>query len=100
VLYEVNPEMNTLRYDEYMERHKDDNVIDVYQEKIKGHQSFTVSDGPRLIELATHDAELMEEETCPSKKRLQKSKCVTERQERCERLDACVAKADLDTDNF
>jgi hypothetical protein len=42
----------------------------------------------------------MEEEPGPSKERIQKSKCVTERQERCEQLDACVAKADWDADDF
>jgi hypothetical protein len=56
-----------------MERHKDDDVIDVYQEEIEGHQSFTVSDGAGLAELATRDTDLMQEETGPSKKLLQKS---------------------------
>jgi hypothetical protein len=37
--------MATHRYDKYMERHEDDDVIHVYQEEIVGHQSFTVSDG-------------------------------------------------------
>jgi hypothetical protein len=59
-------------------------VVHVYQEENEGHQSFTVSDGVRLIELATHDVELMKEEPGHSKKRLQKSKCVTEKQERRE----------------
>jgi hypothetical protein len=38
-----------------MKRHKDDDVIHVYQEEIEGHKSFTVSDGAGLTELATHD---------------------------------------------
>jgi hypothetical protein len=38
-----------------------------------------VSYGARLTELATHDIELMEEELSPSKKCLQKSKCVIEK---------------------
>jgi hypothetical protein len=53
-----------------MERNAED---DVYQEEIEEHENFTVSDGARLTELATRDVELMEEEQCPSKKRLQKS---------------------------
>jgi hypothetical protein len=44
VVYKVNPEMHAARNDEYMERHKDDVAIDVYQEEIEGHQSFTVYD--------------------------------------------------------
>jgi hypothetical protein len=76
VVYKVNPEMDTHRYDAYVERHIDDDVIHVYQEENEGHQSlsFTVSDGVGLAELATRDVELMEEEAGPSKKRLQKSK--------------------------
>jgi RNA recognition motif-containing protein len=76
VVYKVIPEIGTCRYDAYVERHDDDDVIHVYQEKNKGHQSicFTVSDGVGLTELATHDVELMEEESSPSNKRLQKSK--------------------------
>ena len=70
VVYKVNPEMHTRRYDMYMERHEDDEFVDVYQEEIGGHQSFTVSDGAGLAELATRDVELMEEEEPgPSKKR-------------------------------
>jgi hypothetical protein len=87
VVYKVNPEMDTHRCDEYVERHEDDDVVHVYQEEIEGHQSFTVSDGAGLVELATHDIELMQEEPGPSKKHLQKSKHVIERQERRERLD-------------
>jgi hypothetical protein len=63
--------MHTHRYDEYKERHEDD-IIDVYQEEIRGHQSFMVPDGARLTELATCDIELMEEEESdPLKKHLQ-----------------------------
>jgi hypothetical protein len=72
VVYKVNPEMHPARYDEYMERHEDDDVIDVYQEEIEGHQSFTVSDGAVLTRLATCNTDLMQEEPGPSKKRLQK----------------------------
>jgi hypothetical protein len=84
VLYKVNPEMDTHRYDEYMERHEDDDIIQVCQEEIEGHTSFTVSDGTGHVELVTRDIELMEEEPGPSKKHVQKSKYVTERQERRE----------------
>jgi hypothetical protein len=100
VVYKVNLEIHTCRYYEYVERHKDDDVIHVYQEEIEVHQSFTVSDGVGLTELATHDVELMEEEPGPSKKCLRKLKHVIERQEMRERLDACVTKADSDTDDF
>jgi hypothetical protein len=68
VVYKVNPEMHPTRYDEYMERHEDDNVIDIYQEEIEAHQSFTVSYRAGLAELATHNADLMQEELGPSKK--------------------------------
>jgi hypothetical protein len=54
--------MDTHRYDAYVERHDDDDdVVHVYQEENKGHQSlsFTISDGMGLVELATHDVELM-----------------------------------------
>jgi hypothetical protein len=84
VVYKVNPEMDTCRYNAYVERHNDDDVIHVYQEEIEGHQSFTVSDEVRLAKLATRDVELMEEGPGLSKNCLQKSKCVTERQERHE----------------
>jgi hypothetical protein len=50
VVYKVNLEMQTHQYDEYVERHEDDNVVHVYQEEIEGHQSFTVSDGAGLTE--------------------------------------------------
>jgi hypothetical protein len=54
-VYKVNPEMDTRQYDAYVERH-DDDVVHVYQEENKGHQSlsFTISDGAGLVELATH----------------------------------------------
>jgi hypothetical protein len=71
VVYNVNPEMHTRRYDEYIERHKDD---DIYQEEIEVHQNFMVSDGAGLAELATGGADLLDEEVGPSTKRLQKSK--------------------------
>jgi hypothetical protein len=99
-VYKVNPEMDTHRYDEYVERHEVDDVIHVYQEEIEGHQSFTLSHEAGFVELATHDVELMEEEPGPSKKHLRKSKCVAERQERHERLHARVAKADSNDDDF
>jgi hypothetical protein len=76
VVYKVNPEMNTHRYDAYVERHDDDDVVHDYQEENEGHQSlsFTVSNRVGLAELAARDVELMEEELGPSKKRLRKSK--------------------------
>jgi hypothetical protein len=89
--------MHTSRYDEYMERHEDD---DVYQEEIKEHQYFMVSDGAGLIELATPDIELVKEEPGPSKKCLLISQWIIERQQRCERLDACVTEVDYDADDF
>jgi hypothetical protein len=46
VIYKVNPEMHTHQYDEYIERHEDD---DIYQEEIEVHQNFIVSDGACLI---------------------------------------------------
>jgi hypothetical protein len=83
VVYKVNPEMDTHRYDAYMERHDDDDVIHVYQEENEGDQGlcFTVFDGAGLTELATRDVELMEDEPGPSKKHLQKSKRLAEKQE-------------------
>jgi hypothetical protein len=64
-----------------MERHDDDDVVHLYQEENKGHQSlnFIVSDGAGLTELVTRDVELMEEEPDPSKKRLWKSKRLAEK---------------------
>jgi hypothetical protein len=70
VMYKVNPEMHPAQYDEYMERHKDDDVVDVYQEEIEGQQSFTVSDGAGLTELATYNVDLLQEEPGPLKKHL------------------------------
>jgi ketosteroid isomerase-like protein len=64
MVYKVNPEIHTHRYDEYMERNEED---DVYQEEIEEHKNFTISDGARLTELATRDVELMEEKQGPSK---------------------------------
>jgi hypothetical protein len=59
-----------------------------------------VSDGAGLVELDIGDAELLDEEAGPSKKHLQKSKHLLERQERRERLDARVAEANFDANNF
>jgi hypothetical protein len=42
----------------------------------------------------------MEDEPGPSKKCVRKSKCVPERQERGERLDAHVTEADSYADDF
>jgi hypothetical protein len=64
--------------------------------------------GARLTELATPGVELMEEEQGPSKKCLPKSqgppkKNIRKSQrmtERCERLNACVAEANSDADDF
>jgi ketosteroid isomerase-like protein len=64
VVYKVNPEIHTHRYDESMKRNEED---DVYQEEIEEHENFMISDGARLTELATRDVELMEEEQGPSK---------------------------------
>jgi hypothetical protein len=70
VVYKVNPEIHTRRYDEYMERNEEG---DVYQEEIKEDENFKVSDRATLTELATHAVEVMEEKQGPSKKRLPKS---------------------------
>jgi hypothetical protein len=43
---------------------------------------------------------LLDEEAGPSKKCLQKSKRLLERQDRCELLDAHVAEANSDADDF
>jgi hypothetical protein len=59
-----------------------------------------VSDGVGLTELYTGDIEFLDEEAGPSKKCLQKSKRLLERQERCERLDARVVEAGSDADDF
>jgi hypothetical protein len=102
VVYKVNPEIDTRRYDVYVERHNDDDVAHVYQEENEWHQSlsFTESNGAGLAELATHYVKLMEEEPRPSKKCLRKSKRLAEKQERREQLNARVAEADLDDDDF
>jgi hypothetical protein len=89
--------MHTHRYDEYVEGHEDD---DIYQEGIKVDQNFMVSDRAGLAELDTSDVELLDEKAGPLNKHLQKSKCHLERQERRERLDACVAEADSNANNF
>jgi hypothetical protein len=65
VIYKVNPEMHIYRYDEYIERHEED---DIYQEEIKVDQNFTVSNGVGLVELDKGDMELLDEEATPSKK--------------------------------
>jgi uncharacterized protein with NRDE domain len=102
VVYKLNPEMDTHWYDAYVERHDNDNNVHVYQEENEGDQClhFTVSDGAGLAELATRDVELMEDELSPSKKCLQKSKWLAEKQERHDRLNARVAEADSDVDDF
>jgi hypothetical protein len=69
VVCKVNPEIHTHLYDEYMERNEED----VYQEEIEEGENFMISDGARLTKLATHGVEVMEEESGPSKKYLQKS---------------------------
>jgi hypothetical protein len=97
VVYKVHPEMHTCRYDEYVKGHEDD---DIYQEEINVNQNFMVSDRTGLTELDTGDVELLDEEAGPSKKCLQKSKRLLERQERRERVDAHVTKADSDADDF
>jgi hypothetical protein len=77
-----------------MERNEED---DVYQEEIEEHENFMVSDGARLTELATRDIEFIEEEQGPPKKSIQKSQRMIERRER---LNAHVAEADSDADDF
>jgi hypothetical protein len=81
IVYKVCPEMQTHRYDEYVEGHEDD---DIYQEEIEVDQKFMVSNGTGLTELDTGDVELLDEEAGPSNKHLQKSKRLLERQERRE----------------
>jgi hypothetical protein len=76
VVYKVNPEMHTRRYDEYVDGHEDD---DIYQEEIEVDQNFTVSDGAGLEELDTSDVELFDEEAGPSNKHLKKSQRLLER---------------------
>jgi hypothetical protein len=81
VVYKVNPEMHTRRYDEYVEGHEDN---DVYQEEIDIDQNFTISGGAGLTKLDTGGTELLDEEAGPSNKRLRKSKHLLEREERDE----------------
>jgi hypothetical protein len=95
VVYKVHPKMHTHRYDEYVEGHEDD---DIYQEEIEVDQNFTISDRADLTELDTDDIELLDEEAGPSKKHIQKSMRLLERQERRERLDAHVVEADFNAD--
>jgi hypothetical protein len=64
VVYKFSPEIYTHRYDEYIEKHVDD---DIYPEKIKVDHNFTVSDGTGLTELVTGDTELLDKEASPSK---------------------------------
>jgi hypothetical protein len=45
VVYKVNPEMHTCRYEEYVEGQEEENAIDAYQEEPVEQQNFTVSDG-------------------------------------------------------
>jgi hypothetical protein len=85
----VLPKLFSRKHDKLVQRQDDDGGIHVYQEEIKGHQHFTIS-----------DVELMKEESDHSKKRLQKSKRVAEKQERHEQLNACVIEADSDADDF
>jgi hypothetical protein len=67
----------------YVEGHLDD---DIYQEEIEVDHNFVVSDGVGLAELDTGDVELLDEEAGPSKKHIQKSKRLLNREERRERL--------------
>jgi hypothetical protein len=73
--------MYTRRYDKYIKGHEDDNI---YQEEIEVDQNFKVSNGAGLTELDTDDVTLLNEEAGTSKKRIQKSKHLLERQERHE----------------
>jgi hypothetical protein len=89
--------MHTHWCDEYIERHEND---DIYQEEIEVHQNFMVFDRAGLIELAAGGAKLLDEEACPSKKHIWKSKRLLERQETYEPFDAHVVEADSDAENF
>jgi hypothetical protein len=89
--------MHICWYDEYIERQEDDNI---YQEEIEGHRNFKVFDGAGLTELAIGDVELLDEEPCPSKKCLSKSKRLLKRQERHQWLDARVVESVSDADDF
>jgi hypothetical protein len=97
VIYKVHPKMHIHRYDEYIEGHEDDEIC---QEEIDVDHNFMVYDGVGLTELDTDDVELSDEKAGSSKKRLQKSKRLVERQERHERLDARVVEADSDAGDF
>jgi hypothetical protein len=68
--------------------------------KTEVDQNFTISDRVGLAELDTCDTELLDEEAGPWNKRLWKSKHFLERQERREWLDARVAEADSNADEF
>jgi hypothetical protein len=85
-----------------VERHDDDDVVHLNQEENEGDQGlhFTVSDGVELAELATCDVDILEDEPCPSKKRLRKSKRLAKKQEWSDRLNARVAEADSDANDF
>jgi hypothetical protein len=83
-----------------VERHDDDDVVHVHKEEIERQQCFNVSDRAGLVELATRDVELMEEEPGPSKKCIWKSNCVTKRQEMHERLNARVTEVDSNAKDF
>jgi hypothetical protein len=97
VIYRVRPDMHTHWYDKYVEGHEDD---DISEEEIEVDQNFTVSGGTGLAKLHTGDVEFLDEEAGHSKKRIRKSKHLLERQEKRERLDARVAEAYSDTDDF
>jgi hypothetical protein len=62
----------------YIEGYETD---DMYEEEIEVDQNFMESDGADLVELDTGDVELLDVEAGPSKKHLQKSKHLLERQE-------------------
>jgi hypothetical protein len=104
VVYKVNLEIHTRRYDEYIERNEEY----VYQEEIEEGENFMISDGARLTELATCGVEVMEEESGPSKKHLQKSQGPPEKSLRKsqqmieirERLNTRVIDADSDVDDY
>jgi hypothetical protein len=103
VVYKVNPEIHTRRYDEYMER----NEKDVYQEEIEEGENFTISDGARLRISYTWRRgngrrirsfkKTSLKITWSPKKSLQKSQQMIER---CERLNTRVIEADSDVDDF
>jgi hypothetical protein len=67
VVYKVNSEMHTHRYDEYVEGHEDDNI---YQKEIEVDQNFMVSNGAGLTKLDISDVQLLDKEVGPSNKRL------------------------------